>query len=61
MNKIFKGAFICSIVVVAFGILFHYYNVTPHNWKAVALWLPIYISPVWGVAGISWLSERGEE
>jgi len=61
MNRTLKGALICSLVVVAFGILFHYYNVTPNDWKAVTLWLPVYISPIWAIAGISMLSERKKE
>ncbi len=61
MNKLFKGALISSLVILAFGVLFHYYNVTPNNWTAVAIWLPIYISPIWGIAGASWLSERSKE
>lgn len=60
MNKTIKGALICSLVVATFGLLFHFYNVTPHDWGAVAMWLPIYISPVWGVAGYSYLTERGK-
>ena len=50
---------IASLIVITFGILFHYYNVFPHDWNAVALWLSIYISPIWGAFGISYLSERG--
>ena len=61
MNKLLKGTLICSLVVITYGILFHYYNVAYHDWKAVALWLPIYISPIWGIAGVSWLSERSKE
>jgi len=61
MNKTIRGAFICSLVVVAFGSLFHYYNVSPQDWGAVALWLPVYVSPIWGVAGYSVFSERSKD
>ena len=60
MNKIIKGALISSIIVVGFGISFHGLAVTPHDWSAVALWLPIYISPLWGIAGVSYLTERSK-
>ena len=53
----FKGALICSIVVVVCALIFHGINVTPNNWGLVALWLPVYISPFWAGAGVSYLSE----
>jgi len=58
MNKKIVGPLICSFIVGGFAILFHLLNVTPNNWNAFFMWLPFYISPIWGVAGISWLSER---
>jgi len=61
MNKLLKSTLIASLIVVTYGILFHFYNVNPHNWKAVAMWLPVYISPIWGAAGYSYLSERGKK
>jgi len=61
MNKLLRGALICSIVVAGYGLLFHFINVNPHDWGAVAMWLPVYISPIWGTAGISYLSERGKK
>jgi len=51
--NVFRGAIICSLIVMTYGLLFHYYLVTPHNWSLVFMWLPIYISPIWGVAGLS--------
>ena len=61
MNKIFKSALIASLIVAVYGLLFHFYNVNPHDWEAVAMWLPVYVSPIWGIAGYSYLSERGKE
>jgi len=61
MNKLFRGALICSAVVVGFGLLFHYLTVKPNDWGAVALWIPLYISPIWGIAGFSYLTERRKE
>jgi hypothetical protein len=61
MNKIFRNAMICSLTVALYGISFHYYNNNPHDWKAVLMWLPIYISPIWGIATASFLSERGKK
>ena len=58
MNKLLKGALICSAVVVGYGLLFHHLNVTPHDWRAVAMWLPVYISPIWGIVGFSYLMEE---
>ena len=52
MNKVFREALICSLVVMTYGILFHYYTVTPNDWEAVVMWLPVYISPIWGIAGL---------
>jgi len=57
----FKGALICSIVVVAFGLIYHARTVIPNNFPLVILWLPVYISPLWGIAGISYLSEKGRK
>ena len=54
----FKGALICSLVVIAFGLLYHGIKVNPYNWVLVALWLPVYISPLWVGASVSYLSER---
>ena len=61
MNKLIRSALICSLVVAGYGLLFHFYNVSPHDWKAVAMWMPLYIFPIWGLAGASWLSERRKE
>jgi len=61
MNKLIKGSLICSLVVIAYGLLFHFYNVTPNDWQAVALWMPLYISPIWGIAGYSYLSDRSKK
>ncbi len=61
MKTLFRGALICSLVVAGFGVLFHYYNVTPNDWAAVAMWIPIYISPIWGIAGWSHFSNRKKE
>ncbi len=57
----FRGAIITSVVVVLFGMMFHYYNVTPHDWGAVALWLPVYISPIWAISGFSWFTQRKDK
>jgi len=54
----FKGALICSLVVVAYGLIYHGIKVTPNNWGLVALWLPVYISPFWAGACVSYRSER---
>jgi len=59
--KILTQALICSLVVGAFAFIFHGYTVSPNNFGAVCLWLPLYISPIWGVAGISHLSERRKD
>ena len=58
MNKLFKGALISSSIVISFATFFHYYNVNPNDWEAFFMWLPIYISPIWSIAGASYLSER---
>ena len=55
---VFKSAGVVSIIIGAYAIFFHAINVSPNNWNAMAIWLPIYISPIWGIAGASWYSER---
>ena len=61
MLKLRYQALICSLVVGAFAFAFHGLTVAPHDWSAVFMWLPLYISPVWGIAGVSYLTERGKE
>ena len=58
MKKIFKGALNSSLVVTVFGLMFHYQTANPHDWAAVAFWLPIYLLPIWVIALGSYLSER---
>ena len=58
--KLLFGALICSLIVTIYGFLFHGYNVSPHDWAVVFMWMPVYISPIWVIAGFSWLSERGK-
>lgn len=57
----FKGSLIVSIIIIIFGALIHYTSVKPNNWGAFLLWIPVYISPMWALAGASWVSERGKE
>lgn len=57
-NHPFKMALICSVVIGSYCFLFHGIKVLPHDWGAVAMWIPVYISPLWAVAGASSLSER---
>ncbi len=59
--NVFRGALIASLIVVAYGLLFHNYHNIPHDWQAAVMWLPLYISPIWGLAGASWLSEREDK
>lgn len=61
MNKLLKGALISSIVIAVYGFSFHGVHVNPHDWGAVALWLPVYCSPILVLSGASYLSERGKE
>lgn len=61
MEEVFKHAFIASLVVVIFSLLFHNFIVSPNDFKAVFLWLPLYLSPIWGISSISYLSERGKK
>jgi len=58
MEDIFKSAIIVSLVIATYAVCFHAITVNPNDWNAVALWLPVYISPIWGIAGASWYSER---
>jgi len=61
MNKIFRSALVVSFIVGAYAIGFHSYHNIPNDWGAFLLWIPLYISPIWALAGASYLSERGEE
>ena len=61
MEKVLRSALICSLVVGAYAIAFHGINVIPNNWGSVFMWLPIYVSPIWGIAGVSYLTERGKD
>ncbi len=54
----FRGALIVSIIVIIYGLLWHTFQETTKNYGLVIMWLPVYIAPLWIVAGISWLSER---
>ncbi len=56
--KLSRGAIISSLVVSCGALLFHALTVTPHDWGAVFMWLPVYVSPIWIIAGASSLSER---
>ncbi|GBE19307.1 hypothetical protein BMS3Abin17_00030 [archaeon BMS3Abin17] len=58
MNKLFKGALVSSLIVLSFATFWNYYNVSPNDWSALFMWLPVYISPIWSIAGASYLSER---
>ena len=60
MNNLLKGAVITSLVVIIYGLLFHGLNVTPNDWQLAVMWLSLYIAPIWGLAGMSWLSERSK-
>jgi hypothetical protein len=59
--NIFMGALIGSLIIAACAVSFHAFNVAPHNWSAVIMWLPVYVFPIWGIAGASYLSERGKK
>ena len=61
MNKVFRSALIASLIVVTYGLMYHGSNVSPTNWAAAIMWLPLYISPLWAIAGASYYSERGKK
>jgi hypothetical protein len=58
MNKVFKHALIASLIVVTYGLCWHSLKVTPNDFQSAIMWLPLYISPIWGIAGASYFSER---
>ena len=58
MNKVFKHAFIASLIVAVYGLSYHSLKVTPQDFHAAVLWLPLYISPIWGLASASYFDER---
>lgn len=61
MGKLLVGALVSSLVVVLFGLSWHGLRVSPNDWQAVVMWLPLYVAPIWGFAGASYLSERGKK
>lgn len=51
MKSIYKGALITTLAVATYAYALHAGTVSPTNFLAVTKWLPLYISPIWIIAG----------
>jgi len=56
--KPFKGALISSAFVFIGAVLLFTIEHQVPEWDKFFMWIPLYISPLWGMAGLSWYSER---
>ena len=59
-NHPFKMSLLVSIFISGFAMLFHNICVKPTDLASLLLWIPLYVSPTFAIAGLSYLSEKKE-
>lgn len=46
MNKYIPPS-IVTVIVIGYGLLFHYYHANLHNWNLAIVWSLVYTLPIW--------------
>ena len=57
----YKTPFFATIIIIGFGAYVHSLTYNPQDWNSFMMWVPLYISPVWGFAGYDYLQDRGRK
>jgi hypothetical protein len=61
MNKLIKEATISSIIVFLGGLMIYYLNIKGKNFQDFITWIPLFILPIWIIAGLEKIINKRKE